>query len=81
MKRIIYSIGNIKGGVVILNNNIKSIRERLGIRQDDLAKILNISASTLSNKEAGRRHFTVEEVLKLEKILNVSVSEMFKENK
>lgn len=59
-------------------NNIKTIRESKNISQDRLAKILGISASALSNKEAGRRPFSVEEVLILEEVLNVTVRQMFK---
>lgn len=59
-------------------NNIKTIRESKNISQDKLAKILGISASALSNKEAGRRPFSVEEVLILEEVLNVTVRQMFK---
>lgn len=58
-------------------NNIKELREKLGIKQEELAKILGIEPATLSNKENGRRSFTVKEVLILEDILNVSVRDMF----
>nr|DAQ51507.1 MAG TPA: hypothetical protein [Caudoviricetes sp.] len=37
--------------------------------------------STYSNKEAGRRAFKVEELFKLEVILNTTISEMYKELK
>lgn len=59
-------------------NNIKAIREAKGITQTELANRLGITQASLSNKEAERRPFTVEEVLKLEEILNISVREMFK---
>lgn len=62
-------------------NNIKNIRENKGIKQSELAEILNISQSALANKEAGRRLFTVEEVLKLEELFDISIKDMFKENK
>lgn len=60
-------------------NNIKDIRIEKGISQLKLCELLGISQTSLSNKESGRRPFTVEEVLKLEEILEVTVREMFKE--
>lgn len=60
---------------------IKQLRENKGITQEDIAKKLNIKQSTYSNKEAGKRSFTVEELLKLELILGVSISDMYKELK
>ena len=36
-----------------MENKIKYLREQLGIKQDDLAKELNVSQATLSNWERG----------------------------
>lgn len=60
-------------------NNVKKIRKEKGISQKEICEALNISQSALSNKEASRRPFTVKELLILEKILGVSIGEMFKD--
>lgn len=60
---------------------IRQLREEKNIKQREVAKKLGIETSTYSNKEAGRRAFTVEELLKLELILDTTISEMYKELK
>lgn len=60
---------------------IKQIRESKGIKQEEIAEKLGMDQSTYSNKEAGRRAFKVEELFKLEVILNTTISEMYKELK
>lgn len=64
-----------------MENNVKETREEKGISQSEMCKILEITQPSLSNKEAGRRPFTVDELLKLEIVLNTSISELFKEKK
>lgn len=61
-----------------MTNNIKAIRESRKLTQECVARSLGIAASSYSNKEAGRRPFTVKEVLKMEEIFMVSVRDMFK---
>lgn len=60
---------------------IKQLRESKGIKQKEIAAELGIDQSAYSNKERGRRSFTVEELLKLEIILDTTISEMYKELK
>lgn len=64
-----------------MKNNIKAIRESKKLTQSKVCEVLGISQSALANKEAGRRPFSVEELLKLEILLNVSINDMFKETK
>lgn len=62
-------------------NNIKEYRKKKGYTQKEIADILEIKQASYSDKERGRRGFTVEELLQLEDILGVSISDMFKELK
>lgn len=62
-------------------NNIKEYRKEKGYTQKEIADILGIKQASYSDKERGRRGFTVEELLQLEDILGVSISDMFKELK
>lgn len=62
-------------------NNIKEYRKKKGYTQKEIADILEIKQASYSDKERGRRGFTVEELLQLEDILGVSISDMFKDLK
>ena len=62
-------------------NNIKEYRKEKGYTQKEIADILGIKQASYSDKERGRRGFTVEELLILEDVLNVSISDMFKDLK
>lgn len=62
-------------------NNIKEYRKKKGYTQKEIADILGIKQASYSDKERGRRGFTVEELLQLEDILGVSISDMFKDLK
>ena len=62
-------------------NNVKEYRKKKGYTQKEIADILGIKQASYSDKERGRRGFTVEELLQLEDILGVSISDMFKDLK
>ena len=62
-------------------NNIKEYRKKKGYTQKEIADTLGIKQASYSDKERGRRGFTVEELLQLEDILGVSISDMFKDLK
>lgn len=57
----------------ILGKRIKSERERKGLSQIELAKLLNISNTTLSQYETGQRIPSDEIKIKLAEIFNCSV--------
>lgn len=58
---------------------IKELRMQKGYRQQDIAKMLDMSIHTYRSKEKGRRGFKVKELLRLEKIFQVSISKMFED--
>ena len=62
-------------------NNVKEYRKKKGYTQKEIADTLKIKQASYSDKERGRRGFTVEELLQLEDILGVSISDMFKDLK
>jgi len=51
---------------------IKSLRERLGLSQEKLAKTVGISRVSLSQIESGDRRISAEEIAKLSKIFNTA---------
>ena len=60
-------------------NVLKSYRRRLGLTQEDVALILDISDGTVARHELGRRLPSLERALGYATLLGVSVAELFPE--
>jgi len=61
------------------SNKIKSLRERLGLSQEKLARLADVSNNTIVNIEAGKQQNpTIETIKKIAKALNVSVEKLIK---
>ncbi|WP_375506319.1 substrate-binding domain-containing protein [uncultured Nostoc sp.] len=60
-----------------LRNNLKSIRTRLGISQQDLANIANVTRQTISGVESGQYAPSVAITLRLAKALGCQVEDLF----
>ncbi|SRR6266566_1639477 len=60
-----------------LGRQIKRLRTRLGLTQDDLAERIQINPKYLSNIERGRENPTLDTLLRLAKSLKVEPWEMF----
>ena len=56
---------------------LKQYRTDKGLTQSYVAKVLGISQQAYCNKEAGKRSFTIKEIMILEKIMNVKVSDIY----
>lgn len=56
---------------------VKEIRNNKGLSQSYVANKLNISRSAYTNKENGKRQFSLNEILILEDILNSTFRELF----
>lgn len=52
---------------------LKQLREDLGITQDKLAKMLNLTQSTIAYYESGRKMPTLENAIIITKIFNTSL--------
>lgn len=52
---------------------LKQLREDLGITQDELAKMLNLTQSTIAYYESGRKMPTLENAIIITKIFNTSL--------
>lgn len=57
---------------MINKGKLKGIMAEAGITQADLAKRINMSPNTLSNKLNGKRDFMVDEVSRICEALNIS---------
>ena len=55
---------------------IKEYRILRGYTQSEIANILNIKQSSYSNKELGRRDFTIEEIKLLKELFEVTYEDL-----
>ena len=55
---------------------IKEYRISKGYTQAEIANVLNIKQSSYSNKELGRRDFTIEEIELLKELFEVSYEDL-----
>lgn len=60
-----------------LNNRLKEYRARLGINQQDFGKLTGVSRQTISLIERGDYSPSVTLALKIAKVLDVSVEDVF----
>ncbi len=60
-----------------LYNNVKNFREELKLSQSDFAKKLDVSRQTISSIERGIYQPTIILALKIAKVLNKTVEEVF----
>ncbi|MGL5087474.1 MAG: helix-turn-helix transcriptional regulator [Clostridium sp.] len=63
------------------NNILKGMRVMNGLKQDDMAKKLQITRAAYNRKENGKVEFTISEALIIANILDKNIEEIFlKEN-
>lgn len=60
-----------------LAKKVKQLREKLGLSQEKLARLADVSNNTIINIEAGKQdNPTIDTLKKVAKALNVSVEEL-----
>lgn len=57
-----------------LGDKVKLLRNRRGLKQDNLGKILELSRSQISNLESGRRNLSLKQLEKLCEYFQVDMS-------
>lgn len=62
-----------------IHEKIKAVRESKKLSQNYLAYELNLSQSQYSRREKGEIHFVPEEIVKVSKLLGITISELFGE--
>jgi transcriptional regulator with XRE-family HTH domain len=60
----------------IIGKNIKSIRERNGKTQQEIADMCDFEKSTISRIEAGRTNLTIKNLYKLSTALGVKIVDL-----
>jgi len=63
--------------IIIMRNDIKTLRKKAGLRQEDLAERLGVSRQTIIAIENDKYNPTLELAMKLAKQLGKSVEEIF----
>lgn len=60
-----------------MKNNIKELRKELGLRQEDLANLLNVTRQTIIAVENDKYNPSLELAMKLARLLNTTVEDLF----
>jgi len=60
-----------------VKNNLKELRQKEGISQDDLASTLKVSRQTINSIETGKFDPSLKLVMKMTKHFNVSLEKIF----
>lgn len=60
-----------------MKNNIRELRKQLGFRQEDMAMTLGVTRQTINAVENEKYSPTLELAMKLAKLLNTTVDELF----
>ncbi|AGK96822.1 helix-turn-helix transcriptional regulator [Clostridium pasteurianum] len=60
-----------------MKNNIKKLRKQLGYRQEDLANTLGVTRQTINAIENEKYNPTLELAMKLARLLNTTIEELF----
>jgi len=64
---------------MVESSKIKRIREKMGLSQEKLARLADVSNNTIINIEAGKQQNpTVDTIKKIAKTLNVSIEDLIK---
>jgi len=62
-----------------IGENIKRLREAKNMTQEDLAQILDVTSSNISQIESGDRGLNISKAQKLAQALNTNLDELVKE--
>jgi len=60
-----------------MKNNLKELRQKENISQDDLASILKVSRQTINSIETGKFDPSLKLVMKMTKHFNTSLEKIF----
>ena len=60
-----------------MKNRLEEIRKKRGIKQEDLATVLEVSRQTIGSLENGRYNPSIILAFKIAKYFNMSIEEIF----
>ena len=61
----------------VLSRRVKMVRLAKGISQTNMANAIGVSQTNLSNMEAGRTAITIQNLFKIQKVLNCKMKDFF----
>ncbi|MTI61862.1 MAG: helix-turn-helix transcriptional regulator [Firmicutes bacterium] len=61
----------------INSRKLKSLRVEYGVKQEDIARIINIAVTTYNRKENGHSDFTLTEAKKIADYFDKPIEELF----
>jgi transcriptional regulator with XRE-family HTH domain len=75
------SIGNLKTPLEVVvmiqfGDTLKKLRQRMGLRQDDVARMVGVERSTVANWERGAKQPSLETLVKLGQLFGISLDEL-----
>ncbi|MDK2925507.1 MAG: hypothetical protein PWQ41_1281 [Bacillota bacterium] len=62
--------------MVQFGDTLKKLRQRMGLRQDDVARMVGVERSTVANWERGAKQPSLETLVKLSQIFAISLDEL-----
>ena len=65
----------------IVGDNIRLIREKMGLTQEELALRCDLTQGYINFLENGRREYSRESLMKIANALGISISQLFEEGK
>ncbi len=60
-----------------MKNNIKDLREKYNLTQQDLAEKLMVSRQTINSLESGRYNPSIQLAFKVAKLFNLTIEDIF----
>lgn len=63
-----------------MRNRVKILRKEMGLRQDDVANIVDVSRQTIIAVENGRYNPSLELAMKLAKLFGKPIEEIFQQD-
>jgi transcriptional regulator with XRE-family HTH domain len=68
-----------KGGQIDIGGRVKQIRKRQGMSQKEMATLVGVAPSTISQIESGTTYPSIPAVFKIAQVLNVPAAAFFRE--
>ena len=64
--------------LIKFGERIRELRHKLNLSQENLAELTNLHRTYIGGIERGERNPSLENILKISKALNISLSELFR---
>lgn len=62
---------------ILVGKRVKTLRNKLGLSQEELADIVELDRTYITSVECGKRNISIVNIEKLAKALKVTLSEFF----